>query len=150
MRQYGRQYKRLNKGKVRIEQQMDNQLQRCNIRFSNYVSNQGNNISLRKVIKGLISGERDPVKLCEHVHGRIKNKHGKDVITASLEGVINTTHGNKYLRQTLVEISWAAARSNRSFLGHKYNHLSKRMKAQKALLAITRKILVIIFILPVS
>jgi transposase len=39
MRQYTRQYRRLNKNKVRWEQQMDDQLQRCNIRFSNYVSN---------------------------------------------------------------------------------------------------------------
>jgi hypothetical protein len=38
---------------------MDNQLQRCNIRFSSYVSNQGNNVSLRKVIQALIGGERD-------------------------------------------------------------------------------------------
>ncbi|MDR1595193.1 MAG: IS110 family transposase, partial [Prevotellaceae bacterium] len=53
--------------------------------------------------------------------------------------------GNKYLRQILVEISWVAARSNRSFLGKKYEQLSKRMKPQKALLAITRKILVIIY-----
>jgi transposase len=30
-------------------------------------------------------------------------------------------HGNKYLRQILVEISWCAARSNKSFLGRKYN-----------------------------
>ncbi|GHT17150.1 hypothetical protein FACS189429_0610 [Bacteroidia bacterium] len=56
-----------------------------------------------------------------------------------------TLHGNKYLRQILVEISWAASRSGKSFLGKKYNILSKRMKSQKALLAITRKILVIIF-----
>jgi hypothetical protein len=45
----------------------------------------------------------------------------------------------------LVEISWSAARSNKSFLGNKFNVLSKRMKSQKALIAITRKILVIIY-----
>lgn len=45
----------------------------------------------------------------------------------------------------LVQVSWSAARSNKSFLGKKYNYLSKRMKSQKALIAITRKILVIIF-----
>jgi transposase len=56
-----------------------------------------------------------------------------------------TLHGNRYLRQMLVEVSWAAARSKRTFLGKKYNQLSKRMKSQKALLAITRKMLVIIF-----
>ena len=240
MRQYTRQYRRLNKNKVRCEQQMDNQLQRCNIRFSNYVSNQGNNVSLRKIIRAIISGERDPAKLCRFVHGRTRNRHGEQVITDSLSGIIqqsdieiliqcmeqlhliekqqatclnhleelaNThfaeeisllrtipgiktlsalcilaeigndmsafqkaTHlvgwaglrprndetsekirsrkilyGNKYLRQTLVEISWAAARSGKSFLGRKFNTLSKRMLSQKALIAITRKILVIIY-----
>jgi transposase len=215
-------------------------LQRCNIRFSNYVSNQGNNVSLRKIIRAVIGGERDPVKLSRLVHGRIKNSHGVQIVTASLEGVINSTdvemltqcmeqiellekqqarclshleelagkyyareisllctipgiqkfsalcilseigidmdafgkashlvgwaglrprndesagkiqsrktlHGNKYLRQILVEISWSAARSNKSFLGKKFNTLSRRMKSQKALLAITRKVLVIIF-----
>ena len=89
MRQYTRQCSRLTKSKVRLEQQMDNQLQACNIRFSNYVSNQGNNVSLRKIIKALINGERDPVKLVKNVHGRIKNLHGIDVITDSLDGVIS-------------------------------------------------------------
>jgi len=54
-------------------------------------------------------------------------------------------HGNKYLRQILVEISWSAAHSGKSFLGKKFYILSKRMKSQKALIAITRKILVIIY-----
>jgi hypothetical protein len=61
MRQYTRRNRRLTKSRVRLEQQMDNQLQRCNIRFSNYVSSQGNNVSLRKIIKAIIGGERDPV-----------------------------------------------------------------------------------------
>jgi len=240
MRQYTRQHRRLTKNLVRLEQQLDNQLQRCNIRFSNYVSNQGCNVSMRKVIKALIAGERKPEKLCCLVHGRTQNKHGKQVITDSLDGVIQQVdiqmliqcmdqidliekqqatclnhleelankhfakeisllctipgiktlsalfilaeigndmsafpnanslvgwaglrprndesagkiqsrkilHGNKYLRQILVEISWSAARSQKSFLGKKYSILSKRMKSQKALIAITRKILVIIY-----
>ena len=35
MRQLSRQLRRLTKSRVRLEQQMDNELQRCNIRFSN-------------------------------------------------------------------------------------------------------------------
>mgnify|MGYP000853794275 FL=1 len=240
MRQYGRQCFRLTKNRVRLEQQLDNQLQRCNIRFSNYVSNQGNNVSLRKIIDVLIQGERDPGKLARLVHGRIRNKHGEQVIGDSLDGVLRPTdikllkqcmeqldlfekqqatclnhleeladkyyareisllctipgiqkysamcilseigndmdafgsasqlvgwaglrprndesagkiqsrktlHGNKYLRKPLIQVSWSAARSNKSFLGKKYNQLSKRMKSQKALMAIARKMLVIIF-----
>jgi transposase len=192
------------------------------------------------VVKCIIEGERDPVKLCKKVHGRTCNKHGKDTITSSLSGVITNTdvemfkmcmeeiellekqqaacltsleelankhfakeisllctipsiqkvsalcilaetggdmsffydashltgwaglrprndesagkifsrktlHGNKYLRQILVEISWSAAWSKKTFLGQKYESLLKRMKPQKALLAITRKMLVIIY-----
>jgi transposase len=240
MRQYTRQHRRLTKSKVRLEQQMDNQLQRCNIRFSNYVSRQGTNVSLRKIIKAIIAGERDPVQLCRLVHGRTRNKHGEQVITDSLSGVIQRAdveiliqcmeqlnlidkqqatclyhleelanthfaeeisllctipgvktlsalcilaeigndmsafrkanhlvgwaglrprndetaqkiksrkilHGNKYIRQTLVEVSWAVTRANKSFLKRKFNILAKRMKSQKALIAITRKLLVIIY-----
>ena len=240
MRQVSRQLRRLSKSITRVKQQIDNQLQRYNIRFSNYVSNQGNNVSLRKIVDALIAGERDPSRLVRPVHGRTKNKHGHQVIAASMEGVINPTdiemlkgcmeqinlfekqqaaclnhleeladayfageisllctipgiqkysamcilseigndmsvfgkashlvgwaglrprndesagkiqsrktmHGNKYLRQMLVEVSWSAARSKKTFLGKKYYLLSKRMKSQKALLSITRKILVIIF-----
>jgi transposase len=228
MREYTRQCHRMTKNRVRLEQQMDNQLQACNIRFSNYVSNQGNNASLRKVIKEIIGGERDPVKLSEKVHGRTKNRHTVQTIIDSLDGVISdadvimltqcmdqiellekqqaaclthleelanqyfakeisllcsipgiqafsaycilaetgndmsqfakasnligwaglrprndesagkiqshkTLHGNKYLRKMLVQVSWAVARSNKSFLGKKFRHLSKRMMSQKAL-----------------
>jgi transposase len=59
MRQYSRRYRYLIKNKVRVEQRLDNHLQRCNIRFSNYVSNQGNNVSIRKIIKDIIAGERN-------------------------------------------------------------------------------------------
>jgi hypothetical protein len=53
---------------------------------------------------------------------------------------LKTLHRNRYLRTMPVEISWSAARSNRTFPGKKYSHLSKRMKSQKALPAITLKI----------
>jgi len=39
---------------------------------------------MRKIIKSLIDGERDPIKLCGLVHGRTTNNHGKDIITSSL------------------------------------------------------------------
>jgi transposase len=240
MRQYSRRYSYLSKNIVRVEQRIDNHYQRCNIRLSNYVSNQGQNVSIRTVTNAIIGGERDPEKLCKLVHGRIKNKHGADVITASLTGMLTgvdvemfrqcleelellekqqsqciklleelankyfvkeisllctipgiqklsamcilaelggdltaffsaamligwaglrprndesagkirsrkTLHGNKYLRKMLVQVAWSAALSNKSFLGKKYRQLSGRMKPQKALLAIARKLLVIIY-----
>ena len=240
LRQYSRRYSYLSKQIVRVEQRMDNHLQRCNIRISNYVSNQGKNKSIRKVIKAMQGGEKDPVKLCRLIHGRIKNRHGQDVLTSSLTGVITgvdvemlrqcmeelellekqqtqcvqlleesamkhyaeeitllctipgiqklsamcilaelgvdmdvffsaaamvgwagfrprndesagkirsrkTLPGNKYLRKMIIQVAWAVALSNKSFLGNKYRQLSERMKPQKAVVAISRKILVIIF-----
>jgi transposase len=56
-----------------------------------------------------------------------------------------TLHGNKYLRKMLVEVSWSAALSGKSFLAFKYQQLSKRMLPQKAIMAIARKLLVIIY-----
>jgi hypothetical protein len=88
MWQYTRRCRWLNKGRAHLVRQMDNQLQRCNIRFSNYVFNQENNVSLRKFIMAIIGGERDPDKLCSLVHGCTLNKYGRDVIQASLDGVI--------------------------------------------------------------
>jgi transposase len=240
MRQYSRRYQQLNKKIVRCEQHLDNYLQRCNIRLSNYLSRAGSNVSYRKIIKAIVGGERDPVKLCRLVHGRIRNKHGNQTITDALTGTLlstdvemlkqsleemdllekqqaaclthleelattnfareisllcsvpgvqklsatlilseigndmskfvnasalvgwaglrprndesagkiqsrKTLHGNKYLRQILVQCSWAAGLSNKTFLGKKYRLFSKRMTSQKALLAITRKLLVIIY-----
>ena len=43
---------------------------------------------MRKIIKQMIAGERNPARLCGLVHGRTKNKHGQQVITDSLNGFI--------------------------------------------------------------
>lgn len=239
MRQYGREQSRLRKRIVRIEQSIDMQLQRCNIRFSNYVSDIGG-VSMRKVVRAIVQGETRPEVLATLVHGRIKNKHGKQVIIDSLSGVIKpvdiimlkqymeelemlekheqeclrelhqlcdqhfraemallttipgvrqhsamiilselgadmktfltaaalvgwaglrprndqsagkimsrkTLHGNKYLRTILVQCAWAASRTKGGRLSQKYKYLTSRMSAQKALVAIARKLLVIIW-----
>ncbi|MDS1032753.1 transposase [Porphyromonadaceae sp. NP-X] len=59
MRQLSRQFRRLTKSKVRLEQQIDNQLQRCNIRLSNYVSNHMNSLS-----QGINFAEKQPFACC--------------------------------------------------------------------------------------
>jgi hypothetical protein len=88
MRQYFRRYRYLTKNRVRAEQRMDNHLQRCNIRFSNYVSSQGKNVSIRKIINAIGKGERGPVKLCRLVHGRTLNRHGRETVTSGRPGRI--------------------------------------------------------------
>lgn len=239
MRQYERAQAALSKRIRHIEQRIDMQLQRCNIRLSNYLSDTGA-VSMRKVIKAIIQGETRPQVLCALVHARITNKHTRQTITDSLSGVIKgvdifmlaqymdelellekqeqeclsalfaiadqyfekemallmtipgvkkhsaaailselgadmkmfataaalvgwaglrprndqsagkiksrkTLHGNKYLRIMLVQCAWAASRTKQSGLSKKYKYLSSRIKSQKALIAIARKLLVIIW-----
>lgn len=56
------------------------------------------------------------------------------------------THGNKYLRKILVEISWGALRKKGSRFNALYYRLVGRGKnKQKALIAVARKILVIVW-----
>jgi len=239
LRQYERCYSRLNKKIVSCEQFIDMQLQRCNIRFSNYISDIGSQ-AMRKVLKSIILGKTTPIELLECAHTRTKNKHGVSVIRESLNGVFEqvdidmikllveelelheqhqqeclmnmvricndsyadpisllttipgikqqsamtilaelgnelssfktssslvgwaglrprneesagkiksrkTMHGNKFLRVILVQCAWGASKSKSSKLGIKFQELKKRMSPQKALVAIARKLLVIIW-----
>lgn len=56
-----------------------------------------------------------------------------------------TTKGNKYLRTILVQVSWAASRTKGSFFKEKFQRLAMRKPRKKALIAIARKILVVIW-----
>jgi Transposase and inactivated derivatives len=229
----------LRKKGVRVLQRIDNILQRCNIRLSNYVSDVESK-SMLKVIDAIIAGERDGKKLARLVHGRTKNKHGTSIIESSLSGYITTSvvfnlkqlteelfllrkhedeclkemermcselyaaqvehldtipgiakqsamtivaelgvnlemfatasalvgwlglrprneesagkikskktmHGNKYLRLILVQCAWAAIREKDSRFKTKYNLLKKRMNKHKALIAIARKLVLVIW-----
>jgi len=55
------------------------------------------------------------------------------------------TKGNKYLRTVLVQIAWAASRTKGSFFMEKFNRLAMRKSRKKALIAIARKMAVIIW-----
>ncbi len=56
-----------------------------------------------------------------------------------------TTKGNKYLRAILVQVAWAASRTKNSCFKEKFNKLSIRKPRKKALIAIARKIGVVIY-----
>lgn len=239
MRQYERFVFNISRQIVHVEQQIDMQLQRCNIRLSNYVTDIGG-VSMRKVIKAITQGETRAEVLCTLVHARIINKHSRKTITDSLCGIIHavdifllkrymdelelfekqkmealealsciadryfakevallmsipgvqkqsaitilaelgadmkmfatasalvgwaglrprneesagkiksrkTLHGNKYFRVIIVQCAWAASRTKNGRLAQKFRYLSSRMKSQKALVAIARKLLVIIW-----
>lgn len=55
------------------------------------------------------------------------------------------TRGNKYLKPILVQIAWAASRSKGSYFKDKFNRLCIRKSAKKALIAIARKISVVVW-----
>ena len=90
LRQYDRRIFDLNKDIVYKLTKLDAALQRCNIRISNYVSTTDGK-SYQKVIEKIAEGTTDPKVLADLIHGRIMNRVGKDVITASLTGVITQT-----------------------------------------------------------
>ena len=90
LRQYDRRIFDLNKDIVYKLTKLDAALQRCNIRLSNYVSATDGK-SYQKVVEKISEGVTDPKVLTGLIHGRILNRVGKDVITASLTGVITQT-----------------------------------------------------------
>jgi transposase len=55
------------------------------------------------------------------------------------------TKGNKYLRAILVLAAWGAARTKGSYFKEKFNRLALRKSSKKAIVAIARKLLVIIW-----
>jgi transposase len=56
-----------------------------------------------------------------------------------------TTKGNKHLRAIIVQVAWAASRTKGSFFMNKFQKLAMRKSRKKALVAIGRKMLVIIW-----
>jgi transposase len=159
LRQFERRYVRLCEQKTRIEQEIDRQLHRCKIRITSFTTKIGS-VSVMGVVQGLINGENTAEELIKHVHGQITNKH-KEKIIASLVGWAGLrprndesakkiksrkiTNGNKYLRRILVQCAWAITRSKGCWLSGKFNELAKRRSQKKALIAIARKLLVIIW-----
>lgn len=53
--------------------------------------------------------------------------------------------GNKYMRVAIVSIAWAAVKMKDSYWKALFEHLKKRMKSQKAIIAIARRMLKVIY-----
>ena len=87
LRQYDRRLFDLNKEIIYKLTKLDAALQRFNIRISNYVSTTDGK-GYKSVVEKIASGEIDPEALTKLIHGRTINRVGRDVITASLTGVI--------------------------------------------------------------
>lgn len=89
LREYERRYTKLCAQVTRIEQEIERQLIKCNIRITSLTSQIGS-ATVMKVVEGIISGETEASDLEKHVHGRIRNKH-KVKVTESLDGTITKT-----------------------------------------------------------
>lgn len=105
LRQYDRRISDLNAECVRKLGKFDAALQRCNIRISNYVSTTDSK-SYKEVVRLISEGTRDPAELTKVIHGRTVNRVGKDVILASLTGVISNTDID-VIRQLREEVALA-------------------------------------------
>jgi transposase len=58
---------------------------------------------------------------------------------------VGTKKGNKYMRVAMVTIAWGAVRTKDSYWKALFEHFRKRMKAQKAIIAIARRMLKVIY-----
>ncbi len=56
-----------------------------------------------------------------------------------------TREGNTYLRTALIQVAWGAVRSKNSYWRALFAYLVKRMPAKKAIVAIARKLVKVIY-----
>ncbi len=56
-----------------------------------------------------------------------------------------TRRGNRWLRMTLIESAWAAARTRRTYLGAQYARLARKRGTKKAVVAVAHSLLVIVY-----
>lgn len=89
LREYERGYVRLCSHETRMEQAIERQLIKCNIRITSFVSQIGG-ATVMKIVKAICEGETCANKLEKLVHGRIRNKH-KEKILQSLQGAIRSS-----------------------------------------------------------
>lgn len=90
LRQYDRRIFDLNASISRNLVKLDQCIQRCNIRISNYISTTDSK-GYRSIVKLISQGITDASVLVEQLHGRTINKHGKDTLIKALTGVVNDT-----------------------------------------------------------
>lgn len=90
LRQYDRRIFDLNASISRNLVKLDQCIQRCNIRISNYISTTDSK-GYRSIVKLISQGITDASVLVEQLHGRTIHKHGKDTLIKALTGVVNDT-----------------------------------------------------------
>lgn len=56
-----------------------------------------------------------------------------------------TRDGNKTLRTTMIQVAWAAVRTKNSYWRALYYHLTRRMPMKKAIVAVARKLMRVVY-----
>lgn len=129
LRTYSRKYLKLQQKRTSILQEIERNLEICNIRITSFVSNISGK-SVLSVVRNIVKGETDFNLLIEFVHGRIINKHGKEKIKESLTGFI-TPHHKLLLELSLDELEMIEKQSEICTLKMKElceMHYSKEMR----------------------
>jgi len=100
LRIYSRKYIKLQQRQTSVLQDLERNLEMCNIRITSFVSNISGK-SVINIIKQIVEGETDPEELIGYVHGRIINKHKRNTIKESLKGFITPQH--RYMLELSME-----------------------------------------------
>lgn len=90
LRQYDRRIFDLNASISRNLVKLDQCVQRCNIRISNYISTTDSK-GYRCIVKLISQGVTDASVLVEQLHGRTINRHGRETLIKAITGVVNDT-----------------------------------------------------------
>lgn len=90
LRQYDRRIFDLNTSISRNLVKLDQCVQRCNIRISNYISTTDSK-GYRSIVRLISRGVTDAEVLVGQLHGRTINRHGRETLVKALTGVVNDT-----------------------------------------------------------
>ena len=90
LRQYDRRIFDLNASISRNLVKLDQCIQRCNIRISNYISTTDSK-GYRSIVKLISQGVTDAEVLVKELHGRTINRHGRETLVKALTGVVSET-----------------------------------------------------------
>ena len=90
LRQYDRRIFYLNASISRNLVKLDQCIQRCNIRISNYISTTDSK-GYRSIVKLISQGVTDAEVLVKELHGRTINRHGRETLVKALTGVVSET-----------------------------------------------------------
>ena len=90
LRQYDRRIFDLNASISRNLVKLDQCIQRCNIRISNYISTTDSQ-GYRSIVKLISQGVTDAEVLVKELHGRTINRHGRETLVKALTGVVSET-----------------------------------------------------------